>query len=444
MASEADRVVHRWIQEDQSRRHPRDETTCREAVRTGMAIYNGFHQAFSTFFEEEHGCGARLIRRNIRRHFGFVQESMVEAVLERILDRRELLLENFRQSSQPSLFAPCAFDGRRFTGFLVRVAHIESLHVPRSLLTRLIGEPPSGPPRPHFLGTSDEEDPDSYQRCLEWLDSFWSEAHRFTTAQRLEGLVSLGLGLLTGHDRLRDRCQELLLERMEDWENERQVIRGWISRLLARREAAQVARLGTTAESERRAAEQELGELDETLNRAAAAVGASSDASLACAPRRLEPCSTGSSNSTAWFGIAASNGKSRSCASASRTPRQELARCAAVPSEVQQLSDDVQRHLAEAPATRRNCPPAWVDEGRQILSRARVQMHELFRRALRPAVRWPLQGCVADIEDLYELGLLAHRGIVGGLGRRHGWRLEWLLRPVSPGGAPQRERGPSA
>jgi hypothetical protein len=107
--------------------------------------------------------------------------------------------------------------------------------------------------------------------------------------------------------------------------------------------------------------------------------------------------------------------------------RQGLARAGAVPPEVRQLADDVGRHLAAEPPTARNRPPAWVEETRQLLSRARRQTDAVFRAPHWPEVR-PLLEFLADVEDLYELGLLKRRGIVGGLGRRHGWRLEWLLR----------------
>src|SRR5262249_46181359 len=140
------------------------------------------------------------------------------AVLDRIRNRRIHLLDSFRQKYQPSLFAPRQVEARMIRGYLIRVAKLESLHVPagdlpwgvgRSINLAALAEPAA--PR------QEPEGPDP-RRLAEAMRAFWGRENGFTAEQRLEGLTSLGLGFLTGVPEVEARCRTLVEKKLPAWE----------------------------------------------------------------------------------------------------------------------------------------------------------------------------------------------------------------------------------
>ena len=124
----------------------------------------------------------------LRGHLPFVDRCLIEAVLERIRDRRVHLLESFCRKYQRSLFAQPALNQRRLRGYLIRVAQVESWHVPADDL-----QPRSG--RAFDLAaviapSEDESDdlagPGEPRRLAGLLATFWGPANGFTREQRLE------------------------------------------------------------------------------------------------------------------------------------------------------------------------------------------------------------------------------------------------------------------
>jgi hypothetical protein len=131
LTSEASRVVFRWLEKEiAAAPEPRDLTErLPEAIRLGRDIYNTFHTGFSAFFLAEGAPGARHVKAALRRRLGFWTYPLVEAVLDRIRDRRLHLLDSYCRKYQPSLFAARTFDAGKLGGYFVRVARVESWHV---------------------------------------------------------------------------------------------------------------------------------------------------------------------------------------------------------------------------------------------------------------------------------------------------------------------------
>jgi hypothetical protein len=112
-----------------------------------------------------------------------------------------------------------------------------------------------------------------------------------------------------------------------------------------------------------------------------------------------------------------------------------------MPGEVAQLLTDVEEHLASPPPSTRAHGLSAAERtqrerraadfharAEELLSRVRGHFRMLFSFPLANPVGEAVLNWLADTEDLYELGVLRRKGVFGGLGRRHGWRLERLLR----------------
>src|SRR5262249_60224308 len=99
-------------------------------AQLGIAIYWDFMTAYTAFYEEPNGKGAAHVAKALRNRIGQADPHMAEAVLDRIRNRRLHLLDSFRRKYQPSLFAPRTVDSKKIRGYLIRVASLESLHVP--------------------------------------------------------------------------------------------------------------------------------------------------------------------------------------------------------------------------------------------------------------------------------------------------------------------------
>src|SRR5262249_46200103 len=71
------------------------------------------------------------------------------------------------------------------------------------------------------------------------LPGFWGQENGFSYEQRLEGLVSLALGFLTGEVELDQRCSAWLSERMPVWEDRKERRARRISVLLSQQQETQ-------------------------------------------------------------------------------------------------------------------------------------------------------------------------------------------------------------
>jgi hypothetical protein len=119
-----------------------------------------------------------------------------------------------------------------------------------------------------------------------------------------------------------------------------------------------------------------------------------------------------------------------------------------LPPEVADLLRDVAGQLERRPPSprehglgpaererRREEADRWAAAAAGLLARVRGRLAQYSggTHGLEKDLGERVAGWLADVEDLYELALLARRGVAGGLGRRHGARLDWLLR-LPPGG----------
>jgi hypothetical protein len=376
---------------------------------------------------------------------------MVEAVLEeRIRGRRVELLDAFRSKVQPCLFGRRTFERRKLVGWLVRVAHIEALHVPAHALPwRRVALPdPDWTPAP----SEPDDAPDETGHYLDLLGDLWSRANGFSAEQRLEALISLGLGGLTGDEGLAQRCRALLEARTAGWDDEGELLGDRISRVLARWEAVKRRRDACSCPQEREQLTRRLEELERAQDRL--------EQKRASRPLRLRPRPAEGRELLAELvrnpGLVRHRRINREVQLMRRRTaesQRELESSAPGAQDARDLGTAVARHLGEEPpspavrklagkvvdAAARRALRAdhtlWLEEGGRLLAEARRQLRAVFHDPMRPALRCPLQEFLADVEDLYELGVLGRRGILGGLGRRHGWRLEWLLRSGPPRGA---------
>ncbi|HYT88971.1 MAG TPA: hypothetical protein VEL76_09700 [Gemmataceae bacterium] len=442
--SEVEEIVARWLQRELAH-CPDTPAALGEAVQIALTVYNAFQDTFAHVFQGEECKGVELVRRTIRSHYGFVTQGMVEAVVDRrILDRRLELLDACRTKYQPTLFGPRTFDPKQVRGFLVRVARIESLHVPKDALPGQLAATD-----PATLGASPppaDTDNQHWSYLLDLLDELWSPANGFTWPQRIEGLVSIGAGERTGDTDLRERCARLLEENWSAWERQRQLLRRLASQLTQRFEATRKRRNTTNDLTERAELDRRLDELDQRLQRVEQRL-AGYHARLWPRPGQVKEMLTGKVASPSNVRKRRIDREVILLHARVTASRAELSRVlpAAVPEAIRRLSNEIVEHLASVPPSpgihkyhgqkvspeaRRQLRQAhsrWLAAGRDFLAQARAQLRSLFHAPRQPAIRWPLQGFLADVEDLLELGVLSHRGILGGLGHRSGWRLEWLL-----------------
>src|SRR5262245_4861319 len=129
--NEEERVtVARWVRPDcQEQTVPGWEGRLTEAVERGQRIYRDFHESFLLWFGASDGPGAAEVRRRLLSWHGHADAHMIEAVLERIRDRRLHLLDHLYARTQHSLFAAQGFDPERLPGYLRTVARLESRHL---------------------------------------------------------------------------------------------------------------------------------------------------------------------------------------------------------------------------------------------------------------------------------------------------------------------------
>jgi hypothetical protein len=443
LSTEAGQTILRWLERDLVEDSLPDwQARLPAAVALALDTYWDFMKEFNAFYEEPEGKGPAHVARALRGRVGQVDPHMSEAVLDRIRNRRIHLLDSFRRKYQPSLFAPRAIDPRKIRGYLIRVARFESLHVPsgdlpwgvgRNINLAALAEPAAPVPEP--------ESPDP-RRLAEAMSAFWGRANGFTAEQRLEGLTSLGLGFLTGVPEIDERCRALLLKKLPAWEETTGRLRQRASRWLAQLEEMQCQLATATDPLQREQLSEHLAQLDERLTRLRTR--------LARQPSRLRPRPVEVQQALAEYVANLGNTRFRRIGreialfeDRVRTGGHALRRIFAgrLPPEVEQLISDVDAHLASprpSPrahgltaaerAARLHQEKVWRQRSEDLLSRVRGHYRLFFGFPLVPDVNGPILNWLADAEDLYEFGVLRRKGVIAGLGRRHGWRLERLLR----------------
>jgi hypothetical protein len=443
LATEAGQTVLRWLERDLNEKPPANwQEQVPQATQLGLAIYWDFMQEYNGFYAEADGKGAIYVARALRARVGQVDPHMSEAVLDRIRNRRLHLLDSFRKKYQPSLFEPRAIDASKVRGYLIRVAGFESLHVPvadlpwgvgRTIDLAALAEPASPMPEP--------EGPDP-RRLAEAMRTFWDRSHGFTAEQRLEGLTSLGLGFLTGVPEVEERCRALLVQKLPAWEETMANLRRRASQWLARLEETQHTLATTANPAERERLSERLGLVEDRLTRLRVR--------LARQPSRLRPRPAEVQEALAGYVANVGNTRFRRIGreivlleDRVRTGGRTLTRSLGdrLPRDVAKLVSDVETHLAKPPASPRahglnkaqreerlRQEQLWQERGEALLGEIRGHFRLLFGFPLHAEVNEPILNWLADAEDLYEFGLLRRKGVIAGLGRRHGWRLERLLR----------------
>jgi hypothetical protein len=443
LAAEAGQTALRWLARELAEKVPADwEMLLPRAVELAIAIYWDFMTEYNAFYEEPEGRGAACVERALRGRVGQADPHMSEAVLDRIRNRRVHLLDSFRRKYQPSLFAPRTIDSRQIRGYLIRVAHLESLHVP-------VGDLPWGVGRTVNLAALVEpaapmrepESPDP-RALAESLKAFWGRGNGFTAEQRLEGLTSLGLGFLTGVPEVESRCRDMLMKRLPAWEENMARLRQRISQWLGRLEETQRELSAARESAERDRQGERLQRIEERLTRLRYI--------FARQPTRLRPRAAEAQEALSHLVPNIGNTRFRRIAreialfeQRVRTGGRALLESLTdrLPAEITQLVADVEEHLGSPPRSprahglgsaerseRARGAMAWQTRAEELLSRVRGHFRLLFSFPLADSVGQPVLNWLADTEDLYEFGVVRRKGVFAGLGRRHGWRLERLLR----------------
>jgi hypothetical protein len=446
LTSEQGRTTAAWLWQELDHAPPKQwDTSLSQVTERALRIFRAFMEEFEAIFLRETSCGEKWVRQFLRNRFGFAAEQAVEAVLNRIRDRRLHLLQAFRHKYQQELFGPWTFNEKRLRGYLKRVAWIESGKAPVAQLRQTI-DTDSDTLDSWLPPAEDEPDLASYHQRAYQLAEFWSEAHGFSRAQQLEGLVSLGLGFATDSPILQQRCQHHLEEKYESWNTRWEQLQLRLAQLLERRAHLEGAlpRLWDVAEKEAA-----LEELERIRTRLARTRNRIQEHLQRLLPRPHEV-------QTILQGVV---GRTVGTLRFQRIKREiQLLRervewgtrnlekqfLAEIPKPLRQLLQDIPAHLQDWPpsprqhgispqerACRQEAAGCWHARGLEILTRVHRELNKLFREP--PAsgkLRLALRNWLSDVQDFYELGVLDRVGVVGGLQSRQGWRLERLLRSV--------------
>lgn len=448
LSREQYQTLARWLHDEVDRDPPAGwQGQLPQAVTLGLAIDRDFQIAFNAAYlaalPGQLCPGERWVRRYLGRRFrGYLPEAMVETILERIRDRRLILLHSLKRKQQPSLFVARNLQANLIPGFLRRVVWIEC----RKATISPIRTGYDGLEQLHSYPTATEEITVTRFSDDGWrLAEFWSEANGFKLPQQYEGLVSLGLGYATNEPILRSECESWLRIWMcgpdSTWEQRRENLSRRIGRLLAEREELQTSRRYANDAQESARIDTRLGELERRIQRVreqmrehferfrprAAQVG-----------QILEAASVPGTASTIRH-----RRIRRECSLLrDRVVKGKAALPQVCPPSIGVLASEITSHLGREPQSarkrkltkperhqRQHQAHAWASEGWALLERIRAAMREIIAQEnLDPETTRVILDWLADAEDLYEFGVLTHDGVIGGLGRRFGRRLERLLR----------------
>jgi hypothetical protein len=443
LRSEAGQTALRWLSRELAEKPPAGwESRTTEAFRLALDIYWDFMREYNAFYEEPEGGGAVHVARALRGRFGQADPHLSEAVLDRIRNRRVHLLDSFRRKYQPSLFAPPSVEARKIRGYLIRVAALESLHIPASDLPWGAGRTVNLAALAEPAAPTAELDGPDPRRLADLLNVFWSRANGFTAEQRLEGLTSLGLGYLTGIPSVEEFCRELLRKKLPGWEETAMRLRRRAGQWLTRLEDTQRQQAAATDPGQRERLAERLAVIDANLQRVRSR--------LARHPVRLRPRAAEVQEALAGSVANVGNTRFRRIAreialfqDRVRTGGQVLRRAlgSRIPPDVESLIAEIEMHLGNPPASprahglnnqeravRETQASTWRRQAEELLGRVRGHVRLFFGFPLAGDVNEPILRWLADAEDLYEFGILRRKGVMAGLGRRHGWRLEHLLR----------------
>jgi hypothetical protein len=420
--AEEDAVVERWLRADLNAGSVGADVLARAAA-LGRSIYREFMAAFHAAFLSPDGYGVRQVRRLLRRRFGQSNDLAEDAALNRIRDLRLKLLDHLRSRTQPSLLTEQRFTPGRLAGYMRNVARIESLKLDEADLPWK-REPFRERNRLHRgpLPVDDDEAID-YPVLAERLSRFWCEANGFRDEHRLEGLVSLGLGHLSGDATIAARCGEWLQQRLPAWEEQEARLRQRASRLLERRQVLQDSLCETP--KLREAIEEDIATVEALLT--------GCRLSLARHPARLRPKAKVVKNillgRVQRVGAVRHARINREVALLRRRvcegERGLNGGCVLLKAILVHLDREPpspRQHglSSQARAERQAQHQNWLEEAGRLLCVART-----IRAQERETT---LGDWAADVEDLYEFGILCRKGVLEGLGRRHGSRLARLLR----------------
>lgn len=426
------------------------------AIKLGRNIFETFTNEFTQFFLDPGQKGSRYIHSAIRKRLGFSNEQLCDAVIDRISDRRQHLLESFFRKRQGSLFGPSRFDSAKLGGFFVQVARVESLHCPEGMLrqrnaaefdfSRVAATDIRSAYEDADAATeSDHDEHVKLAQLVSLLVDFWSSGNGFTKSQCLEGLVSVGLGSATGSAKIARRCRNHLRRRLVKWEEELQRKRRRASHRLERWEAVHEELAHCSDSGERARLESRQRELEAEFQRL--------EQQIAQHHFRLRP--KPKEVAAILDGIVSRVGNHRhrrihhenrilkrraintSPLNGSRPVRDEWqALMRAVANHINANIASPSAHgLDDAERERRQrLKDDWGAEGIGLLGQIRQHLAQLHSRAPHsPSVDEEL-AWLADAEDAYQFAILDCRGVLSGLAVRRGWRLRHLLR-VDKGGA---------
>jgi hypothetical protein len=440
--SEEGRTLAAWLWRALHRAPPaRWQTDLAAVAGRAQEIFHTFTTAFEAAYLAEGAPGEKWVRQFLRNRFGFAAEPAVEAVLNRIRDRRLHLLQAFRDKYQGQLFGPQTFQPSRVRGYLRRVAWVESGKVPLAPL-RQVAAVADVLDDGTFPG-ADDDDADEYRERAHKLALFWGKKNGFSRAQRLQGLVGLGLGFASGEPELERRCLQHLEEKFPPWSERREELSLTLGRLLDRMGLLESQLPLTWDWQEREELTREMdrlrvrldnlhGKMRRHLNRLRPRPGQVQELLAGFVDQKV---------GTVRFQRLRRERTLLEKRVREGARRLEAAYAGQLSRPIRRLLAAIRRHLSRQPPSprahglsakarqrRRARMNAWRAAGWGKLRSARQAMHEVFHSPRPGPLRQALLGWLADAQDLYELAILDRHGVVGGLQQRAGWRLDRLLR----------------
>jgi hypothetical protein len=442
--SEEWRVINCWVWTELYHDPPEHwRRDLPDVVDRGRELYRVFGGEFERLYLAESGRGPAWVRQELRQRFGFAAEPAVEAVLNRVRDRRPHLLRAFKRKYHASLFRPLVLQERWVRGYLRRVAHVESKRLPAAELGVVNGRSPDLLDLwPFPLGG--EADGEDYGRRARQLAELWCGANGFSRGQRLEGLVSLLLGWLTKDRTLEERCRDYLAEKLPDWEKRWDELVRRLRPLLDRQGQLETWLRTGWDWAERERLEGELAEVCEKLNRQRERMERHV-ARLFPRPREVQHLLRQVvEQKVGSLRFARIDREIELMEERVRGGAADLCKRfgADLPGPCLALVADVDAHTAARPESPRkhNVHPArrdalrranaeWLAQAVEVLRAARRELDRALHEPPGPvAMEEALLGWLGDVQDLYEFGILDRVGVAAGLNRRRGWRLDRLLR----------------